>query len=315
MDDAGAVCPHDLGRPLCHHDDVLVAPDVEIAVVDWSSATATGLLSVVRIGHSFVARIVYRESQRLDGWFKAWTSAGPIGLAGGGSGSFDGDVWTGNFRLGQFGQKLPATLAELHVAIDDAEVTIQPASLANLRELTLNPGGLSRELLALGCPGCGRPGDRRHCGPCGAAIDAASRQASRSTWRPDRVVPLGVTLGDVDEATVSLIDLEVYGGSSILRSWWAIEADEDQPLSELRSPLNRRLHISTDAGDDVVAAPGSSWGTDGHGVITDHRIPARLDPAARTLRIHTSYERTLVATIDLPDLRPDALPGDGPPAQ
>lgn len=275
-------------------------PDIEIALAAPTSGGRTGLVSVTRIGGVFVARVIHGEMDRPESWLTVSAEGGPIGLAGGGGTSYDGETWTSSFRLGQHGQTLPDSPVGLSVAVDGVDVELHVTPLATRRSLVLREAAASRDLLSLGCRGCGRSGQDSYCDECGSAIDQAGRRGALTRWKPEAVIPLGVSLGQIDGAEVLLIDLEVYDRSSILRSWWGIEAEPDQELSELKSPLDRRLQLSTDTGDDLVVAPGSSWETDGHGVLTDHRIPAHLDTGARTLRIHTPGQSAMDLALELP---------------
>lgn len=273
--------------------------DVELAVLRARHGSKGGLVSISRIGANVVARIACVEDDRPEDWLRFWVGTQPLHIAGGGGTSYDGDLWFHSMKLGQVGDPRPEDLGRIRASVDGVVHDVRPAPLAELRSGKLNDPATWFPFDETCCQGCARVDSAMFCEECRSAIHEASIRSSEVARMPDQVVPLGVVVGEVNGADIVLVDIEIHGRMSLLRTWWGIEAAGDEPLDRLRSPLNRRLILTTDAGDELVVAPGSSWNTDGRGVETEHRAAGVLDPGCTMLRIQTPDGVSLDVTIDL----------------
>lgn len=273
--------------------------DVELAVLRARHGSTGGLISISRIGSNFVARVAYVEEDALEDWLQFWVGTEPLNIAGGGGTSYDGDLWFHSMKLGQVDDPEPKDLGRIRALVDGVVHDVRPVPLAELRSGKLEEPVTWWVFDEACCQGCGRVDSAPFCEECRSAIHEASIRSSEVARMPDQIVPLGVVVGEVNGADIVLVDIEIHGRLSLLRTWWAVEAADDEPLDGLRSPLNRRLLLTTDAGDELVVAPGSSWSTDGRGVETDHRAIGVLDAGCTMLRIQTPDGVALDLTIDL----------------
>lgn len=273
--------------------------DVELAVLRTRHGSKGGLISIVRIGTNFVARIACVEEDRPDDWLEFWVGTEPLHIAGGGGTSYDGDLWFHSMKLGQLDDPKPEDLGRIRASVDGVVHDVRPVPLAELRSGKLDGPATWSAFDETGCQGCGRVDSAPFCDECRSAIHEASTRSSEVARIPDQIVPLGVVVGEVNGAEIVLVDIEIHGRLSLLRTWWGVEAADDEPLQGLPSPLNRRLLLTTDAGDELVVAPGSSWNTDGRGVETEHRAIGVLDAGCTMLRIQTPDGVPLDVTIDL----------------
>lgn len=273
--------------------------DVELAVLRARHGSKGGLISISRVGANFVARIAYVEEDRPEDWLQFWVGTEPLHIAGGGGTSYDGDLWFHSMKLGQVDDPTPKDLGRIRASVDGVVHDVRPAPLAELRSGKLDDPATWFAFDETWCQGCGRVDSAAFCEECRSAIHEASIRSSEVAQMPNQIVPLGVVVGEVNGADIVLVDIEIYGRLSLLRTWWGVEAADDEPLEGLRSPLNRRLLLTTDAGDELVVAPGSSWNTDGRGVETGHRAIGVLDAGCTMLRIQTPDGVSLDVTIDL----------------